>query len=567
MPRIRIAVVLTAMTLVPAQQAPCAGRGQARSMVITQRGIAATSQVLASQAGAQILARGGSAVDAAIAANAVLGVVEPMSNGMGGDLFAIRRDGATGEVIGINASGWAPGKLTIEHLHREGYKTMPQQGILSVTVPGCVRGWKRLHERYGRLQWRELFRPAIYYAEHGFPVTEWIHGYWKAAEKKLAADEQARRLFLPNGSAPEVGEVFRNPALAKALRLVAGHGDEAFYEGPIAEAILATSSHHGGLFEASDLSEFEPEWVEPITTIYRGWKVFELPPNGQGMAALEMLNLMEQFPLGDFAPQSADAFHLKIEAQKLAYQDLQRYLGDPRFSKVPVKELLSPAYARHRAKLIDKYQAHCDVAPGNPLSVSGDTIYLSVVDAEGNIVSLIQSTYHGFGSGVTVEGFGFHLQDRGALFVLEEGHPNALAPRKRPFHTIIPGFMEKGDTHIGFGIMGGLNQPQAHAQFVSNLADHGMNIQAALEAPRFTKLTFGGCDVRIEDRLPQGTFDELLGRGHRIELLPAFASSTGGGQAVLYDSATGVKFGASSPRKDGAAVPEPDPYFGTSAEN
>ena len=313
------------------------------------------------------------------------------------------------------------------------------------------------------------------------------------------------------------------------------------------------------------MSSFHPEWVKPISTTYRGWQVYELPPNGQGMAALEMLNIMERFPLPEYGAQSADAFHVEIEAQKLAYQDLRRYLGDPRFSRIPVAELLSKAYAARRARLIDLAKAHCDVTPGNPLPGSGDTIYLTVVDRHGNIVSLIQSLYMGFGSGVTVEGYGFHLQNRGALFVLDKRSPNVLAPHKRPFHTIIPAFMEKGDLHIGFGIMGGLNQPQAHAQFVSNVVDHGMNIQAALEAPRFTKLDFSGCDVRIEDRLPPATFTELLRRGHLIQLLAAFDLPTGGGHAVLYNSRTKVKFGASSPRKDGAAVPEPDPYFAKSS--
>ena len=554
------------MTFAAATPALSSGRTQARSMVITTKGIVATSQTLASQAGAQILARGGSAVDAAIAANAVMGVVEPMSNGMGGDLFAIWRDAATGEITGINASGWAPRALTREFLRQEGHDTMPPQGILAVTVPGCVQGWKQLHRRYGRLPWSELFQPAIYYAENGFPVTEWIHGYWKGAVKKLSADEQARGVFLDNGKPPEVGEVFRNSALAEALRLVAEQGPEAFYRGLIAKAILATSKRLGGVLEPEDLAEYETEWVEPISTKYRGWKIYELPPNGQGMAALEMLNLMERFPLNTRKPDSPETLHLKIEAQKLAYQDLQRYLGDPRFSQIPVRGLLSKEYAAKRAKLIRKTRAACDAGPGNPLPGAGDTIYLSVVDANGNIVSLIQSLYQGFGSGVTVDGFGFHLQNRGALFTLEEGSPNVLEPRKRPFHTIIPGMMEKGAVHIGFGIMGGLNQPQAHAQFVSNIVDHAMNIQAALEAPRFTKLDFGGCDVEIENRFPDPTLRALKRKGHVLKILGAFASPMGGGQAVLYNSATGVKFGASSPRKDGEAVPEPDPYFSVSVK-
>mgnify|MGYP005838858677 CR=1 FL=1 len=538
-----------------------AGRRQARSLVISQRGIVATSQVLASQAGAQVLARGGSAVDAAIAANAVLTVVEPMMNGMGGDLFAMHREASSGRITGLNASGWAPRRLVADLVKARGFVSMPQSGILSATTPGCVAGWKALHDRFGKLPWSELFRPAAYYAEHGFPVTEWIQGYWQDGAGKLRSDAAAGRIFLPGDRAPEVGEVFRNPELAAALRLVAGQGAEAFYRGPIAKAILATSERLGGVFDAEDLSAFEPEWVEPVHTEYRGWSVYELPPNSQGMAALEMLNLMERFPLGRHDADSAEAMHLKIEAQKLAYQDLNRYLGDPRFAEVPLAGLLSKQYAARRAEAIDPATAACHPRPGNPPPTAGDTIYLTVVDRGGNIVSLIQSIYLSFGSGVVIDGYGFHLHNRGGLFTLENGHPNELAPRKRPFHTIIPGFMEKDGRHIGFGIMGGLNQAQAHAQFVSNVVDHGMNIQMALEAPRFTKLNFGGCDVQIEGRLSESTYRGLRERGHTLESLGDFASATGGGQAVLFDSRTGTKYGASSPRKDGAAVPEPDPYF------
>lgn len=536
-------------------------RRQGRSLVISERGIAATSQTLASQAAAQVLARGGSAVDAAIAANAVLTVVEPMMNGMGGDLFALVREAATGQVTGINASGWSPRRLTLDLLRQKGFTAMPQEGIFSVTVPGCVDGWEKLHRRFGKLPWPELFRPAIYYAEHGFPVTEWIHTYWSGAVDKLQKDPEGVRIFLPGGRPPQVGERFRNPDLAKALRLVASGGAAAFYRGPIAEALLATSARLGGVLEASDLEEFSAEWVAPISTTYRGWTVYELPPNGQGLAVLEMLNIMERFALPDYPADSAGALHVKIEAQKLAYQDLQRFVADPRFSRVPVRELLGKDYAARRASLIDPAKAQCSAGPGNPVPSAGDTIYLTVVDREGNIVSLIQSIYLAFGSGVVVDGMGFHLHNRGGLFDFDTEHPNVLAPRKRPFHTIIAGLLERDHTHIGFGIMGGLNQAQAQAQFVSNVVDHGMNIQAALEAPRFTKLNFGGCDVMIESRLPEQTYQELRRRGHQLELLGEFASPVGGGQAVLYDSKTGIKYGASSPRKDGAAIPEPDPYF------
>ncbi len=536
-------------------------RVTARSMVISDRGIVATSQTLASQAGAQILARGGSAMDAAIAANAVLGVVEPESCGMGGDLFAIYYDAKTGKLSAINASGWAAKGQTIDFLKSTGLTAMPQEGIQSVTVPGAVSGWSSLHKRFGKLPWSTLFQPAIYFAEHGFPVTEMIGGAWKEEEGKLAKEQNARRVMLPNGRAPAVGEIFRNPEMAAAYRLLAAEGPSTFYKGAIANAILKTSERLGGKLAAADLAEFEPEWVQPLSTEYRGWKVYELPPNGQGIAALEMLNMLSLYPLSDYESRGVDELHTQIEAQKLAYADLHRYVADPRFSKIPVEGLLSMDYARERAKLIDPRRASCSVAPGSPSVIHGDTIYLAAIDREGNIVSLIQSVYQHFGSGVVVDNYGFALQNRGGLFDFDPQHPNALAPRKRPFHTIIPAFMEKGDIHIGFGIMGGLNQAQAHAQFVSNMVDHGMNIQAALEAPRFTKLTFGGCDLMIEHRITQDVRDRLMGRGHELQVVGDFSSQMGGGQAVVRDAKTGVNFGASSPRKDGAAVPEPHPYW------
>jgi gamma-glutamyltranspeptidase/glutathione hydrolase len=542
-----------------------AERDYGRSMVITRQGVVATNQPLASQAGAQILARGGSAVDAAIAANAVMGVVEPMSCGIGGDLFAIYWDAKTGTLTGLNASGWAPKGLSIAFLKKQGITSMPQDGIHTVTVPGCVEGWDKLHKRFGRLSWAELFRPAMYYATNGFPVTELTAEAWKANLPKLSLDAAGRAIFLPEGETPHQGQVFRNPALGKALGLVAESGADAFYRGPIRDTILELSDWLGGTLGQADLSDYQAEWVTPISTDYRGWKVYELPPNSQGIATLEMLNIMETFELPKLQPLGVDAFHLKIESQKLAYQDLARYVADPRFAKVPVEGMQSKKYAAERAALVDPAQARCDVAPGNPPPAQGDTIYLTVVDRNGNIVSLIQSLYNGFGSGISVPGFGFHLQNRGALFSLDPEHPNALAPRKRPFHTIIPGFMEKGSLHIGFGIMGGLNQAQAHAQFVSNLVDYGMNIQAALEAPRFTKMTFGGCDVSIESRVPAQTLQGLREKGHKLEVLGAYDTTVGGGHAVLHDSASATNYGASSPRKDGAAVPEPDPYFSAPA--
>jgi gamma-glutamyltranspeptidase/glutathione hydrolase len=535
-------------------------------MVISDRGIAATSQTLASQAGAQVLARGGSAMDAAIAANATLGVVEPESCGIGGDLFAIYWEKKTGKLTAINASGWAPKGLTIDGLKSAGNSTMPQEGIQAVTVPGCVDGWSKLHKRFGKLPWSDLMQPAIYYAEHGFPVTEMIGEAWKMEEGKLGKDENGKRVFLLNGAAPRIGQMFRNPQLAAAMKLLAAEGPSAFYRGAIGKAILKTAERLGGKMTAADLSEFQAEWVEPISTEYRGWKVYELPPSGQGIAALEMLNIFSQFPFSSYESRGVQELHMQIEAQKLAYADLHRYVADMRFSKVPVEGMLSMDYARERAKLIDPDRARCDTVPGNPPVIHGDTVYLTVVDREGNIASLIESLYQHFGSGVVVDDYGFALQNRGGLFDLDPAHPNALAGRKRPFHTIIPGFMEKGDIHMGFGIMGGLNQAQAHAQFVSNIVDHGMDIQAALEAPRFTKTTFGGCDVSVENRIAPQVRERLMGKGHELQVLGDFSSTMGGGQVVIHDAATGVNYGASSPRKDGAAVPEPHPYFQSPAK-
>ncbi len=536
-------------------------RWHARSVVHSTRGIVATSQTLASAAGAQVLARGGSAADAAIAANIVMTVVEPMSNGIGGDLFAIVRDAKTGQIQGLNASGPAPAGLTIKLLKDAGNTEMPQYSIHSVTVPGCVRGWAELHSKYGKLPWADLFAPAIHYAEQGFPVTELIADQWAGAHKKLAADPDSAPL-LPNGKAPAVGQIFRNPQLASALKLIAKDGPAAFYTGPIAKALLAKSAKLGGTLVASDLASFQAEWVKTISTTYRGWTVYEIPPNSQGIAALAMLNIMELFDLPKLDYQSPQALHIQIEAQKLAYADLARHVADPKVAAVPVAGLLSKQYAKRRAALINLQKANCAPAHGEPLPSEGDTIYLSAVDSDGNLVSLIQSIYQGFGSGIAVPGYGFHLHNRGGLFTIEESHPNALAPKKRPFTTIIPALMEKGDRHIAFGIMGGLNQAQAHAQFVSRIVDHDMNLQQALEAPRFTRQRFtSGCEILLENRYPAPTVNDLTGRGHIIKSVGPFSSDMGGGQAAEFNTTTKVKSAGSSPRKDGSAIPEPAPFW------
>jgi gamma-glutamyltranspeptidase / glutathione hydrolase len=532
-------------------------RSQTRSMVISRNGIVAAESPLAAQAGVRILEHAGNAVDAAIAANAMMGVVEPMMNGIGGDLFTIVYDAKANKLYGLNASGWAPKGLTIEYLQKQGIRSMPQQGVNAITVPGAVDGWQKLADKFGRKKLGEDLAAAIRTAQDGFPVPEWTAAYWAAAVDYLRTDEAAAKTYLPGDHAPKVGEVFRNADLAWSLERIAEHGRDAFYKGEIAAKILDSMKRHGGTMTAQDLTEFSGEWVEPISTTYRDWTVYELPPNVQGIAALEMLNILETFPLGqkDWGFGSTKALHAMIEAKKLAYADLAKYIGDPRKQKLPAATLLSKEWAAQRAKLIDSEHANCGVTAGE-IAAGHDTTYLSVVDREGNMVSLIQSNYEEFGSGIVASGTGFALHDRGGLFSLDPSSPNALAGRKRPMHTIIPAFAQKGDTRVAFGIMGGWNQSQAHAQFVANLADFKMNIQAALEAPRFTKRTFNGCDVMMEGRFSQGTRNELSGKGHKIEWKGAYSTSVGGGQAVMRDFAAGVNYGASDPRKDGQAVAE-----------
>lgn len=530
-------------------------RTQGRSMVISRYGIVAAESPLAAQAGVHLLEQGGNAVDAAVAANAMMGLVAPMSNGMGGDLFAIVYDARTGKLYGLNASGWASSGMTIAFMEQKGLNAMPQRGIYDVTVPGAVDGWQKLLDRFGRKKLPEVLAPAIRAADEGFPVTEWIAALWAKYPAMLRQDPGAAHTYLPSGRAPAVGQVFRNPDLAHSLRLVAQGGRDAFYKGEIARRIVETSQRYGGKLTEHDFADYSSEWVDPLSTTYRGWTVYELPPNGQGVAALEMLNIMENFPLDQYGLNSVKALHSMIEAKKLAYADLVKYIGDPKFSRLPVAELISKEYAARRAKRIDPDKANCNVQAGT-LPHAGDTIYLSVVDREGNMVSLIQSNYSDFGSGLVAEGTGFALQNRGALFNLDPDSPNALAPHKRPLHTIIPAFLQKDDVRIAFGIMGGWNQSQAHAQYVSHIVDFHQNIQAAMETARFTKLTFQGCDVEIEDRLPAGVATGLEGKGHVLQMHKGYGHAFGGGQAVMRDSSTGVNYGASDPRKDGEAIPE-----------
>jgi gamma-glutamyltranspeptidase / glutathione hydrolase len=564
-PRCRPPAILFALltaTMVMAygvgSQAMAQDRNQGRSMVISRNGIVAAESPLAAQAGVQMLERGGNAVDAAVAANAMMGLVAPMSNGMGGDLFAIVYEAKTGKLYGLNASGWAPAGLTIEFLRNQGFQDMPSHGIQSVTVPGAVDGWQKLLDRFGKKKFSEVLAPAIRAAEEGFPVTEWTSALWAANADYLRGNEAAAQTYLPDNRAPGVGQVFRNPDLARSLRLIAQGGRDAFYKGELAKKIVETSRRHGGTHTEKDFAEYSSEWVDPISTTYRGWTVYELPPNGQGLAALEMLNIMETFPLDKSGLNTAATLHAMIEAKKLAYADLVRYIGDPKFSTLPVKQLLSKDWAASRAKLIDPNKANCNVEPGTLLPGSS-TIYLSTVDRDGNIVSLIQSNFSDFGSGVVADGTGFILHNRGALFTLDASSPNALAPHKRPLHTIIPAFMEKGNVRIAFGIMGGWNQSQAHAQYVSHIVDFNQNIQAAMETARFTKLDFRGCDLDLENRVPGNVKAQLEAKGHIVQMHNGFSERFGGGQAVMRDFGTGVNYGASDPRKDGAAVPELPP--------
>jgi gamma-glutamyltranspeptidase/glutathione hydrolase len=529
-----------------------------RSMIVTTGGIVASEHPLASQAAAQILAEGGNAIDAAITANACMGVLSPMQCGMGGDLFAIVYEAKTGKLYGLNASGWSPATLDAKFLRDQGQTKMPSNGVHVITVPGCVSGWEQLQKKFARKKFPELLAPAIALAENGFPVPEIIGGYWTSSNdvKRLQAEPSSAAVFLPNGRPPAVGEIFRNPDVANSLRLVARNGARAFYDGPLTKRLVDYLHAKGGLHTAEDFSQFSAEWVTPISTTYRGWTVYEIPPNGQGIAALEMLNIMEKFPLHDWGHNSSNALHTMIEAKKLAYADMLHYIGDMRFSKVPMAEMLSKDHAARRAKLIDGAHANCDVPASASFNPGPDTTYLCTVDKDGNMVSLIQSDYNSFGSALVAPGTGFVLHDRGALFTLEENHPNVLTGHKRPVHTIIPAFMEKGDTRIAFGIMGGWNQSQAHAQFVADIVDFNLNIQKALEAPRFAKITFEGCDVRLEGRIPAAVVEDLKSRGHQVMLGQPFESAMGCGQAVLRNFATKVNFGASDPRKDGAAIPE-----------
>lgn len=531
---------------------------QTRAMVVTQHGIVVASNFLASSAAAKVLEQGGNAIDAAIAANAMSGLTQPFVNGVGGDLFAIVYEAKTGKLYGLNASGWTPKALTIDWLKEKGIKKLDPIGVHTITVPGCVAGWGALSQRFGKKTLAEALAPAIYYAENGFALS--AASARGIASRRLFKQPGFRETYLTLGEKPETGDVFKNPALASTLRRIGKGGADAFYRGAFAESLVEFLRARGGAHTVEDFAEFKAEWVEPVSTTYRGWRVSELPPNGQGVAALSMLNIMEQFPLADYGQNSPAALHVMIEAKKLAYADLAKYVGDPRFSGVPVEQMISKELGERRAKLIDMRKAACAVLPSEltqKLSAIGrETIYMSTIDKEGNIVSLIQSNSGGFGTGMVAPGAGFSFQNRGARFELEPGKADSLDGRKRPLHTIIPAFMEKDGIKIGFGIMGGFNQPQAHAQFVSNVVDFGMNVQQAIEAPRFNKDTFGGCDVRVEGRIGEAVRFDLAQRGHQVTPMANYTLTMGFGSAVVRDTKRSVNFAAADPRFDGAAVPE-----------
>ncbi len=537
-----------------------------RSEVIAQHGMACTSQPLATQIALEVLKSGGSAVDAAIAADAALGLMEPTGSGMGGDLFAIVYDAKTKKLHGLNASGRSPRGLSYEQLKAElerlKVSTIPKYGMLPISVPGCVDGWFTLHGRFGKLPMAQVLAPAIRYAREGFPVSELIAFYWGRSVPILGAQPGGfKATFAPNGHAPAKGEIFKNPDLASTLTLIAERGRDVFYRGEIAQKMDAFFAANGGWLRKADFESHTSDWVEPVSVNYRGYDVYELPPNGQGIAALQMLNILEGYDLRAMGFNSADALHVMIEAKKLAFEDRAKFYGDPTFAKVPVKALLAKSYAAQRRSLIKMERAAKTYDAGNPALQEGDTIYLTTADAEGNMVSLIQSNYRGMGSGIVVPGLGFGFQDRGEMFTLEPGHANVYAPGKRPFHTIIPAFiMKDGEPWLSFGVMGGAMQPQGHVQIVVNLIDFGMNVQEAGDAARWQhegstdydtpKMAAGGF-VNLETGVPWSTVAELKRRGHDVRVdLGGF----GGYQAIRWDAKNRVYFGASESRKDGQAA-------------
>ncbi len=522
----------------------------------------ATSHPLAAAAGLDILKNGGNAVDAAIATNAMLGLVEPMSCGIGGDLFVIYWDAKTEKLYGLNASGRSPYGINRQVFGDRELTEIPLEGPLGWSVPGCVDGWFELHEKFGSKNMTEILQDSIEYGRGGFPVTEIIAGYWKDAEKQLSRFPDSALTYLTDGLAPREGDVFRNPNLARTYERIAENGRDEFYRGSIARRIVSFSEKNGGYFSAKDFSDHASTWVEPVSTSYRGYDVWELPPNGQGIAALQMLNLLETYDLRSMGRFSSDYLHAFVEAKKLAFADRAKFYADPEFNKLPVAELISEEYAKRRRTRIDPDRAATDVLAGDPVLQHGDTIYLTVVDNDRNCCSFIQSNYYGFGSKMTPGDLGFVLQNRGALFALDDDHFNRLEPHKRPFHTIIPAMVTKdGKPWLSFGVMGGDMQPQGHVQVLVNLIDFGLNVQAAGDAPRVrhagsaqptgSAMEAGGGTVNVESGIPDSAIRGLLKRGHKVSRA---MGGYGGYQAIRIDWENGTLHGGTEPRKDGVAI-------------
>lgn len=556
---------LTATAFAPAAHSADRVTGRpfaTRSEIIAPHGMAATSHPLATQIALDILKQGGTAVDAAIAANAALGLMEPTGNGIGGDLFAIVWDAKTGKLHGLNGSGRSPKSLTLDHFRQQGLNAIPPHGPLPVSVPGTVDGWFALHGKFGKLPMKTLLAPTIRYAREGHPVAELIAWYWQRSVPVLSKWPGFKEQMTINGRAPAKGEMWKNPNLANTLEKIAKGGRDAFYKGEIARSIDAYMKRYGGFLSYDDLASHRSEWVEPVSVNYRGYEVWELPPNTQGIAALQMLNVLEGYDFSKIPFGSAEHVHLFVEAKKLAFADRAKFYADPSFVKTPVAYLLSDAYADERRKLIDLNKAMKAVDAGHAPLNDGDTIYLTTADKDGNMVSLIQSNYRGMGSGMTPDGLGFVLQDRGEMFVLTEGHANSFAPGKRPFQTIIPAFITKdGKPWVSFGLMGGAMQPQGHVQIVMNLIDFGMNLQEAGDAPRIyheasvdepngAAMTDGGITY-LETGFAYDTIRELMRKGHQVQFNNG---GYGGYQAILRDAQNGVYVGASEGRKDGQAA-------------
>lgn len=558
--QIMLLLLVSAPLLNIAQDRPTGRQFATRSEVIAQNGMAATSQPLATQVALDILKDGGNAIDAAIAANATIGLMEPTGNGIGGDIFAIVWDNESKQLYGLNGSGRSPMNLSLDYFKENGMEKIPSHGPLPVSVPGAVDGWFMLNERFGSKPMEELLQPAIGYARGGFPLSEIIARAWSGGANYLSRFPNVAEVYMPGGEAPAKGEIFKNPYLANTLETIANEGRDAFYKGEIAHTIADFIQEQGGFLSYEDLANHQGEWVDPVSTNYRGYDVWELPPNGQGIAALQMLNILEGYDLSGMDYDSPEYVHLFVEAKKLAFEDRAKYYADPDFADIPVDMLVSKEYAVERRELLNEDRAASNYESGDLRD--GDTIYLTVADKDGNMISLIQSNYRGMGSGMCPPGLGFILQDRGELFSLEEGHYNVYAPGKRPFHTIIPAFVTKdGEPFMSFGLMGGDMQPQGHTQIVVNMIDFGMNVQEAGDAPRMRHsgsssptggdMASDGGTVYLETGFPSETVLELVrSKRHNVQT----GGSYGGYQAIMYDAENGVYYGASESRKDGQAA-------------